>query len=141
MPDVFSHGRKFRLHLSTDGTTYTEVTQYLEEASESDNIETADVTTASDDGMEYISGQADGSLTASGVWHPTFDRLLDGILDSDEGEVWYRYDPAGQATGRARLEGKGILTASEGTSSVGDKVGTSLTIERTDHDVSRSVQA
>ena len=139
--ELFSHGRRFEFAISTDDqASWQDWTRFLTDASETESTELADVTTAADDGMHYLEGQLDGSVTVNAILTADLDRQIDAIVDRGE-PVHYRYRPTGTLAGRLELRGHGPLSAVAGTAPVGDKVGTSVTLETSDTDYLREVQA
>lgn len=96
------------------------------------NGEEIDMTVIGSNWKEFDQGQADATLTVSGVWdNGTATTSLDNVAFANMnagGTKLYEYMPAGSASGAILYKGNGFITAYEVGGAVGDKVGFSATI-------------
>jgi len=119
---AFKHGSKAVIKLGTSAapTTPSDISQYCTNVGNPRSADTADVTTLGKTSKEYIPGLKDGTLGLEGVFDPTVDAHLEGILAV---EVGFEYGPQGSGTGSVKYTGKAILTSYEPDTSI-DGAGT-----------------
>ena len=116
MSPSFIHGKDAVVY--QDGN---DLTGYLRSLTNSAEVETAESTTFADDDKTYITGVADATISAEGLFDATFDGNINSLLGSGTKSVWSIY-PAGDAVGNV---GRGYsldVTKAERTASVGDVV-------------------
>jgi hypothetical protein len=116
MSPSFIHGKDAVVY--QDGN---DLTGYLRSLNNSAEVETAEATTFADDDKTYITGVADATNSAEGLFDATFDGNINSLLASGTKSVWSIY-PAGDAVGNT---GKGYsldVTKAERTAAVGDVV-------------------
>ena len=103
-----------------------------------------DVSSIGQNWKDFVQGQADMTLTASGVWDSgTATTSLDSIMFANMnqgGTKLFEFDPAGSATGNIMYKGNGFLSSYEVGGAVGDKVGFSAAI-RSSGSVTRTTSA
>lgn len=116
MSPTFVHGKDAVVYQDAN-----DLTGYLRSLSNSAEVETAESTTFADDDKTYITGVADATLSAEGLFDDTFDGNVNTITGSGTKSVWSVY-PAGDAAGAA---GRGYsldITSAERTAEIGDVV-------------------
>ncbi len=95
-----------------------------------------DVSVIGSDWKAFLQGQAEATLTVSGVWDSgTATTNLDSVLYANlngGGTKLYEYAPAGSASNKILYKGNGFLTAYEIGAALSDKVGFSATIRVAD---------
>lgn len=121
---AFSHGSLAQIAFDPlGGTSYTlNATVYLNEASPSQEIDTAETTVLGNTAKNYIPGLEDGTFSCSGLFDPTF---ATAIQTMKRVIVSFRYRPAGTGTGLPEWTGKCIMTSYN----VGTSVDEAATVE------------
>jgi len=117
---TFVHGKDAVVYQNAN-----DLTGYLRSLTNSAEVETAESTTFADDDKTYITGMADATLSAEGLFDATFDGNLTTITGSGTRSVWSVY-PAGDTAG---TPGRGYsldITSAERTAEIGDVVMVSL---------------
>jgi hypothetical protein len=113
---TFIHGKSAVVY--QDGN---DLTGYLRSLSNSAEVETAESTTFSDDDKTYVTGMADATISAEGLFDATFDGNLNSITGSGTKSIWSVY-PGGDGVGSS---GRGYsldVTSAERTAEIGDVV-------------------
>jgi hypothetical protein len=113
---AFIHGKSAVVYQDAN-----DLTEYLRSLTNSAEVETAESTTFTDDDKTYITGQADATLSAEGLFDSTFDGSINAITGSGSKSLWSVY-PGGDTVG---LPGRGYsldITSAERTAEVGDVV-------------------
>ena len=106
---AFSHGSLATLEIDpAGGTSYTDISEYLNEASQEETVDTAETTTLGKTRKTYIPGLEDGTFSLSGLFDPTIDALL---YSCKREIITFRYRPAGAGTGLPEYSGEAILTS------------------------------
>lgn len=129
---AFRHGRKTGVILGT-----TDVTSFLNEASASISVETAETTTFGNDAKTYIVGLQDGTVSMSGMFDGAagaLDEVVDAALGAeDAGSFFIQQGYAiSDGPGLRCQFGIGEVTSYETSSPVGDVVSASLEIQADD---------
>lgn len=118
---AFSHGSLAKLAIDpAGGTAYTDISDYLQEASPSVDIDTNETTTLGKTAKVYIPGLEDGSFKLSGLYDPVIDALLDSCKRVI---ATFRYRPTGAGTGKPEFTGKFVMS-SYGIETTADDVAT-----------------
>lgn len=135
---AFYHGIVSTLEIDpAGGTSYTDISPYLENIDDDINVQAIDVTTLGETAKQHIPGLEDGKFKLKGFFDPTVDALLESckrVVAS------YRYRPAGAGTGLPQYTGQVILSSYTIDSVVKDAV--SIKAEFTvSNGHTRSVQA
>lgn len=135
---AFSHGSLATLDIDpAGGTSYTDVSEYLNEVGLETEIDTAETTTLGKTAKTYIPGLEDGTFECSGLYDPAFDALLDSckrVVAS------FRYRPAGAGTGLPEFTGSVILSSYGVETTVDDAATIEAEFQVTDA-ITRSVQS
>lgn len=130
------HGKNTYLALDNAEGTLTELMVMATESGLARSLETADATTFASAGTkEYVAGLNDATGSISGLFTiaedawitEAFDALAAGTVDS----LTFRFGPAGGALGKPYTDSEVIITAYEVSSSVGDLVSATLSLQRT----------
>lgn len=122
---TFRHGKRTAVLFNG-----TDMSPFLNEATTTQEIETAETTTFSDDDKTYIVGLADGTISTSGMFDSTAgasDAVLRGMIQQDDNTFTVLPEGVGR-TNRAVLA-NGELTSYEVSSPVADVVAISADIQ------------
>lgn len=116
MSPTFLHGKSTVVYQDDN-----DLTGYLRSISNTAEIETAESTTFADDDKTYITGLADATISAEGLFDSTFDGDINSITGSGTKSIWSVY-PGGDAAGSV---GRGYsldVTSAERSADIGDVV-------------------
>jgi hypothetical protein len=106
---AFSHGSLATLEIDPAGaTSYTDISEYLNEAGVEVDIDTAETTTLGNTAKTYIPGLEDGTFELSGLFDPAADALFDSCKRVI---VTFRYRPAGAGAGLPQFTGQAVLSS------------------------------
>ena len=122
---TFRHGKRTAVLLNG-----TDMSPYLNEATQTQEIETAETTTFADDDKTYITGLGDGTISVSGLFDSTAgasDAVLRGTLGQEDNT--FTVLPEGAVAGRRAVIANGQLTSYEVSSPVGDVVAISAEVQ------------
>lgn len=122
---TFRHGKKTAVLLNG-----TDMSPFLNEATQTQEIETAETTTFSDDDKTYITGLGDGTISTSGLFDGTAgasDDVLSGAIGQEDNT--FTVLPEGAAAGSRSIIANGQLTSYEVSSPVGDVVSISAEVQ------------
>lgn len=137
---AFTHGSLATLAIdAAGGTSYTDISSYLNEASPDFEVDTAETTTLGKTSKTYIPGLNDATFSLSGLFDPTVDALLWSLRRASPNPT-FRYRPAGAGTGLPEYTGQVVLTSY----SIGTTVDEAATIEaelQASDTITRTVQA
>ena len=115
---TFRHGKRTVVLLNG-----TDMSPYLNEATTTQQVETAQTTTFADSDKTYITGLGDGTISMSGLFDDTAnasDSVLRGAIQQEDESLTVL--PEGATAGARSLVANGQLTSYETTSPVGDVV-------------------
>jgi len=132
----FSHGSTAVIKFGTSGATSTptDISAYVKSVSFPEEVETHETTTLGATSKSYIAGLKDATISIDGVFDPTVDEHLNGILGL---EVAFEYYPQGTDSGSVKYSGQCICVSYEAETPV-DDVGTFSAEFQVSGDVSRS---
>ena len=122
---TFRHGKKTAVLLNG-----TDMSPFLNEATTTTEIETAETTAFSDDDKTYIVGLSDGTISTSGMFDSTAgasDEVLRGLIANDDNT--FTVLPEGTVAGRRSVIANGQLTSYEVSSPVGDVIAISAEVQ------------
>lgn len=122
---TFRHGKKTAVLLNG-----TNMSPFLNEATTTIEIETAETTTFSDDDKTYIVGLADGTISTSGLFDSSAgasDDVLRGLIAQDDNT--FTVLPEGVTAGSRAIIANGQLTSYEVSSPVGDVISISAEVQ------------
>lgn len=123
---AFRHGKSTALWYNG-----ANLTSYLNEASVSQDIETAETTTFGNDAKTYITGLEDGTLSGSGMFDGAagaVDEILSGVIGATAADV-VTLAPDGAVAGRRSYSMAARETSYEVSSPVSDVVSISLEVQ------------
>lgn len=118
---AFVHGKDSYFKVAS-----TDLSAYLNSISVSRSADTAETTTFSSGTKTFIAGLKDATITLSGMFDATVYSTIAGWLGTSQ--TW-EYGPAGNANGRVKVSGSGIVTAVEMASAVGEAVTANISIQ------------
>lgn len=129
---AFAHGKLGFFSLDDSGGTPRDLSTYLNDISMPRDIETAETTTFSVAGSAktYIVGLTDSTISISGLFDPTADGYLAGVV-GQTASLSFVYGPAGNTGGFVKYTGECFVTSYEVSSSVGDVVQASASMQVT----------
>lgn len=122
---TFRHGKKTAVLLNG-----TNMSPFLNEATTTTEIETAETTTFGDTDKTYIVGLADGTISTSGLFDSTAgasNDVLTGIIAQEDNT--FTVMPEGATAGNAAIIANGQLTSYEVSSPVGDVISISAEVQ------------
>lgn len=127
---AFSHGSKAYLELDNASGSSINITPYLNDASMSKELETAEVTTFGKTAKVYIQGLQDATISAEGDWDPALDAIIGDL--AAQATRTFIFGPAGNTSGFIKYTGECIITSYEVSAGVGDALTFSLELQVTD---------
>jgi hypothetical protein len=116
---TFTHGKDAVFKVTDAGSTLRDISDVLNTASLSREVETAEVTTLGDDDKAYIPGLRDGTVSVEGMADVTTSGYIDGLLGTT---TTFEFYPAGTGTGQVKYAGSCILTSVETGAELGGAV-------------------
>jgi hypothetical protein len=122
---TFRHGKTTAVLLNG-----TNMSPFLNEATTTTEIETAEVTTFGDQDKTYIVGLSDGTISTSGLFDSTAgasNAVLTGLI-ADEDNT-FTVLPSGVAAGNPAVIANGQMTSYEVSSPVGDVISISAEVQ------------
>lgn len=122
---TFRHGKRTAVLLNG-----TDMSPFLNEATTTQTVETAETTTFSDDDKTYIVGLADGTISTSGLFDSSAgasDEVLNGTLGTEDNT--FTVLPAGNIEGRRAILANGQLTSYEIAAPVADVISISAEVQ------------
>jgi hypothetical protein len=122
---TFRHGKRTVVLLNG-----TDMSPFLNEATQTDEIEVAETTTFADADKTYMMGLTDGTISTSGLFDATAgasDAVLRGLIADDDNT--FTVLPEGATAGTRSIIANGQLTSYEISSPVGDVVAISAEIQ------------
>jgi hypothetical protein len=122
---TFRHGKRTVVLLNG-----TDMSPFLNEATQTQEIETAETTTFADDDKTYITGLADGTISTSGLFDSTAgasNDILTGAIGQEDNT--FTVLPEGATAGAQSIIANGQLTSYEVSSPVGDVVAISAEVQ------------
>jgi len=129
---AFVHGKSAFFSLDDSGGTVRDLSTYLNDISMPRDIETAETTTFGVSGAAktYIVGLTDATISISGLFDATADGYLAGVVGGSA-SLSFVYGPSGSTAGLTKYSGECFLTSYEVSSSVGDAVQASASLQVT----------
>jgi hypothetical protein len=122
---TFRHGKRTVVLMNG-----TDMSPYLNEATQTQSIETAETTTFADDDKTYITGLGDGTISTSGLFDSTAgasNDVLSGAIGQEDNT--FTVLPEGATKGARSVIANGQLTSYDVTSPVADVVAISAEIQ------------
>lgn len=122
---TFRHGKKTAVLLNG-----TNMSPFLNEATTTTEIETAETTTFGDTDKTYIVGLADGTISTSGLFDSSAgasDAVLRGLIGQEDNT--FTVLPEGATAGNRAVIANGQLTSYEVSSPVGDVIAISAEVQ------------
>lgn len=122
---TFRHGKKTSVLLNG-----TDMSPFLNEATTTQEIETAETTAFGDEDKTYIVGLADGTISTSGMFDGSAgasNAVLTGRLGQEDDT--FTVLPEGTTSGTRAIVANGQLTSYEVSSPVGDVVSISAEVQ------------
>ena len=122
---TFRHGKRTVVLLNG-----TDMSPFLNEATQTQEIETAETTTFADNDKTYITGLGDGTISTSGLFDSTAgasDAVLSGLIGQEDNT--FTVLPEGATAGARSIIANGQLTSYEVSSPVGDVVAISAEVQ------------
>lgn len=105
-----------------DGQTLYNISDALSDAGVDQSIDTEDVTALGDLAKNYIATLADGTISVSGHFTATADKVVDVLGSITRLVVEFVYSPEGKANTKVKMSGKCIMTSKNVGASVNGKV-------------------
>jgi len=129
---AFVHGKNTYFALDNSGGSLTDISAYLNDASLSRSIETAETTKFGDDDKEYIVGLRDATISLSGMFDSTLDAHIQAVLGQSATLSW-AFATNGSTPGASNpvYSGECIVTSYDMSPAVGDVVSVSIELQVT----------
>ena len=128
---AFSHGSKAKFKLADSADTLTDISTYLDSVDMEGTVDTAETSTYGTDSKTHLAGMIGRRMNLSGMYDPTIDALISGILGPFSNPKAFEYDPQGIATGTPKFTGNAIVASYKVTSPLKDVVKFALVLEVT----------
>lgn len=116
---AYSHGSDADFRLDNSAGSLTDISAYTTDVSLARAADTAEVSTFGDNAKEYIAGLTDATFTASGIFDPTVDVVLDAAVGVQRS---FQYGPQGTTGGNIKYTGECICTSYDPPATMGDAV-------------------
>jgi predicted secreted protein len=107
---AFTHGKAATFWITDAVPTLRNITTYLDSTGLTRSADLAETSTLGSTYKSFVAGLIDGKIPLSGLWDPTVDGYLTGILQLSKA---FEYFPAGLGTGNIKEAGNAILTSYE----------------------------
>jgi len=107
---AFTHGKAATFWITDAVPTLRNITTYLDSTGLTRSADLAETSTLGSTYKSFVAGLIDGKIPLSGLWDPTVDGYLTGILLLSKA---FEYFPAGFGTGNVKEAGNAILTSYE----------------------------
>lgn len=123
----FKHGKNTVFKITDTGDTLQDISDVLDDASASQERDTAETTAFGDGDRTYIAGLRDGTISVSGHFDNDADsvhQVLTALLNQDAPTA-FEYGPQGSATDDPKASGDCLLTSYEVSGEVSGKVSVS----------------
>lgn len=127
---AFSHGRNTIFKIESAANSLTDISNTLKEVNFPREVDTPETTAFGSTTRSYVVGFINATFSVSGMYDPTVDALLNGILGFAASRD-FEYGPIGSTTGNPRYTGDCYLTNYTDTGSVTDMVGMSADFQVT----------
>jgi hypothetical protein len=116
---AFSHGKDSvtKVADSADLTTADDISAYVTNVSMPRDIDTAEVSAQGDEAKKYVVGMQDATFSIEGVWDPTIDARLAGLVGKQDAAWSYTPQVAGPV-----YSGVSIMTSYETSGGIGDAI-------------------
>jgi hypothetical protein len=96
------------LAIADSGDVSRDLSGYLPKAAMSNSADTSDVSCFGATRKSYVAGLIDGKISLEGIWDPTVDGYLWGILGVEDQA--FIYGPEGNTAADVKYSGVGCLT-------------------------------
>lgn len=106
----FTHGKAAVFKVDDSGDVLRDLSAYLSSAGLTRNADLAEVSTFGSTYKSFVGGLIDGKLPINGIFDPTVDGYLTGILQLSKD---FEYYPQGVGATLVKEAGKVILTSYE----------------------------
>jgi hypothetical protein len=117
---AFSHGKSAAFYQKDAAGTERNLSSYLSSAGLDRGQETAETSALGDSSKKFIAGLLENGYKLDGHYDPTVESYLVSLLGISGGS-FFRYFPAGSATGKTYYEGTAIATSVNIDTPVDDK--------------------
>jgi hypothetical protein len=106
---AFTHGKDSTFHITDAGGTLRDITSYLSSAGLQRMADLAETSTLGSTYKSFVGGLIDASIPLDGLFDPTVDGYLAGILQLSKA---FEYYPAGEPVGatKPKYSGNAVLT-------------------------------
>ncbi len=117
---AFNHGSVAIFKVDDAGATLRDLSTYLKNAGLARSADTAETSALGTTAKTYVVGLVDATIPIEGMFDPTVDGYLSGLLGF--GPTDFEYFPAGEPVGatKPKFSGQCILTSYEVTTGVDD---------------------
>src|SRR5258706_14695442 len=114
---AFSHGKDavFKIADAADLTTADDISSNVKSVGFPRSIDTAETSNFGTDSKTYVVGMSDGTISIEGIWDPTIDARLAGLIGKQDAAFSYTPQVAGPV-----YTGVCILTSYEAPADIGD---------------------
>lgn len=127
---TFAHGRATIFKVESAATVLTDISNTLKEVNFPREVDTPETTAFGSTTRSYVVGFINATFSVSGMYDPTVDALLNGILGFATARN-FEYGPVGSTSTNPKYTGACYLTNYTDTGSVTDMVGMSADFQVT----------
>ena len=104
---AFSHGKNTVFKIDNAAGSLQDISTYVRSAKFKQTSDDADTTTFGSTYKSFLLGVKDGTITIEGVWDPTVDNILNGILAHATTKT-FELGPEGSGTGAIKYTGEAV---------------------------------
>lgn len=104
----FNHGKQAVFKVDDSGGVLRDISTYINSVDMPKSADTAETSTFGSASKSYVPGLKDAQINIEGLWDPTVDGYLDGIVGK---AASFEYGPAGSAGGSIKYSGECICTS------------------------------
>jgi hypothetical protein len=115
---AFVHGKNAVFSIDNAATSLTDITAYVTGVDFPRTADTAETSVFGVSSKTYVVGLKDATISIEGVWDPTVDAVLDGILGTVAGS--FEYGPEGDTAADIKYTGECICTAYSPPATISD---------------------
>lgn len=127
---AFVHGKDSVFKIDNAAGSLTNISTYVKDCSLAQSIDTPETSTFGDNAKTFITGLSSGTFSISGLFDPTCNTVLAGIVGASASKS-FEYGPAGSTAGSPKYTGEAIMTSYSVTGDVADAVGFSAEFQVT----------
>jgi predicted secreted protein len=118
---AFVHGKSSVFKVDNAAGTLTDISTYVKDCSLAESIDVPETSTFGSSAKTFLTGLYTGTFSISGLFDPTANTVLSGIVAASESKS-IEYGPAGSTAGNPKFTAEAIMTSYSITGDVADAV-------------------